>query len=90
MLNAVPPVELDGCVVNTSWDAVPATVKLEVVAVVSPVDAAESVKEPCVPSVTLHPANVATPETAVTGLVVHASVPVPVADREGDRRRARA
>jgi hypothetical protein len=78
-LNAVPPVALDGWVVKTSWEADPATVKPVLVEVVSPLAVADSVKLPCVPRVTLQPANVATPETAVTGLVVHARVPDPVA-----------
>jgi hypothetical protein len=79
VVNADPPVELDGSVVKTSSDAVPATVKLVDVDVVSPDDVADRVKAPWVPRVILQPAKVATPETALTGSVVQASVPVPVA-----------
>ena len=49
------------------------------VAPVRPVAAADRVNEPTVP-VTLQPANVATPATAVTGLVVQARVPADAAN----------
>ena len=78
-LNAVPPVELDGWAVKTSWDAAPATVKLALVAVLRPLEVADSVKLPGVPRVIAHAAKVATPLAEVTGFVVHASVPDPVA-----------
>ena len=76
--SAVPPVELHGWVVKTSWVAAPATVNVALVAVLSPVAAADRVKLP-ESRVILHPAKVATPLAAVTGLVVHVSVPDPVA-----------
>ena len=57
----------------------PATVNDELVAEVSPVAAADSVNAPWVPRVIAQPENAATPPVGVTGSVVHASVPVPVA-----------
>jgi hypothetical protein len=77
VVSAEPPVEFDGCVVRTILVAVPATAKLELVAVVNPDDVADKVNDPCVPRVMLHPVNVATPEMGRTGFVVQASVPVP-------------
>ena len=46
---------------------------------VSPLEVAIKVKEPCVPSVTVQPENVATPATALTGFAEQVNVPVPVA-----------
>jgi hypothetical protein len=77
VVSADPPVEFDGCVVKTTWVGVPAMAKDELVASVRPLDDADSVNAPWLPSVIEHPANVATPEAAVTGFVVHARVPVP-------------
>ena len=59
--------------------AAPASLKALLVALVRPLDAAVNVKLPWVPRVILHPAKVAAPATAVTGLVVQLKVPVPVA-----------
>jgi hypothetical protein len=42
-----------------------------------PLEDADKLNVPSVPSVILHPANVATPEDAVTGFVVQARVPDP-------------
>ena len=67
-----------GCAEKTTWVLVPATEKRFDVTVVNAIFAAVNVKTPWVPSVILHPAKVATPATAVTGLVVHVSVPVPL------------
>ena len=79
VVNAVPWVGPTGCVVNTSLVAVPATVKLELVAVVRPVAVAFRVKAPCVPNVILQPPKVATPFVTVMGFVVQPpNVPVPV------------
>jgi len=77
--NGAPCAEPTGATPNTSLDATPATVKLALVPEVSPEEAADTVKLPWVPRFTLQPANVATPDTAVTGLVVHTSVPDPEA-----------
>src|ERR1039458_5558033 len=77
--SVAPPVDAVGCVVKATLVGVPATLKAELDAAVSPLDAADSVKFPCVPSVMLQPVNVATPLTALTGSVAHPSVPVPVA-----------
>ena len=68
-----------GWVVTASFDATPAVrAKLDVVALVRPVDDAVRVKFPTVP-VSLQPAKVAMPAVAATGLVVQAKVPVPLA-----------
>ena len=78
-LNVTPLLVVPGVVLNTSWVAVPAVmVKLPEVTEVRPALAAESLKAPAVP-VMAQPAKVATPLVAVTGLVVQASVPVPLA-----------
>ena len=78
-LNATPLVELPGDVVKTSWVADPGLmVMFPEVPEVRPALAAERVYVPTVP-VMAQPAKVATPAVAVTGLVVQASVPDPVA-----------
>ncbi len=74
---ARPPVELLGSCVKTSFEAVPATVNDPLVALVRFVAEAVREKEPCVPSVILHPAKVATPPVAVSGFELQASVPDP-------------
>ena len=66
-----------GDVVNTSFK-VPLMEKLPEVPVVSPLPIALSVKLPAVPVIS-HPAKVAMPLDAVTGLAVQFSVPVPEA-----------
>ena len=81
-LNTTPLLVVPGDVVNTRC-RVPVMEKVPEVAVVSPVLVALRLKpEPAVPVIS-HPAKVAMPLEAVTGLVVQASVPVPEArDRE--------
>ena len=76
-LNATPLLVVPGVVVKASFK-VPVREKLPEVAVVRPVLVALSVKLPAVPVIS-HPAKVAMPDTAVTGLVVQFSVPVPEA-----------
>ena len=78
-LKATPFVELPGDAVKTSWVAAPALmVKLVEFPMVKPVLAAERVKGPAMP-VMAQPANVATPDEVVTGFVVQATVPDPLA-----------
>ena len=82
-----PLAVVPGVVVKASFK-VPVMEKLPDVVPVRPVLVALNVKLPAVPVIS-HPAKVATPDTAVTGLVVQFSVPVPEAmDRvtEGSSR----
>ena len=81
-LNATPLAVAPGDVVKISFK-VP-VMEMLVVSPVNPLLVALSVKLPAVPVIS-HPAKVATPLDAVTGLVVHFSVPEPeVRDKETD------
>ena len=66
-----------GCVVKTNFVAVPVTLKEVLVAAVRAPLVAFNVS-PFPLALIWQPANVATPEAAVTGLVVQVSVPLPV------------
>ena len=82
-LKATPLLVVPGDVVNTNF-RVPVMEMLPEVVVVRPLLVALSVKLPAVPVIS-HPAKVATPLDAVTGLVVQFSVPEPDAmDSETD------
>src|SRR3954453_14762621 len=75
--NATPPVEVPGCVENTSFDATPTAMSNgALVAVVRPPLVAVSVY-PVPPLSILQPAKASTPATAFFGFVVHVSVPPP-------------
>ena len=76
-LKVTPLTVLPGVVVKTSF-RFPVMLKLLDVTEVSPVLVAISVKPPAAPVIS-QPAKVAMPDTAVTGLVVQLSVPVPEA-----------
>jgi len=73
---AVPPVELDGCVVNASFAAGPAEIVSELLtSAVSEPSVAVSVY---VPATSIEqPENVATPATAAFGFAVHDNVAAP-------------
>jgi hypothetical protein len=75
--NAMPPVELLGLVVKAIFVAAP-TVMLKVLLVALVTPPLDAVSVYPLPALSiLHPANVATPDVALTGLLVHVNVPPP-------------
>jgi hypothetical protein len=74
--NAVPPVELDGCVVNATFAALPTEIVSELLT--SAVNEASVAVSVYVPATSIEqPANVATPATAAFGFVVQVKVAPP-------------